>query len=213
MNFLARLKDRLWQKFVRDPAGYGRPVPREALDREYRSGAWDHFFGFDELPRHLVLAGAIHHFFPETPAVLDVGCGSGRLATVFRHYPFSRYLGVDVSGEAVARARALGLPRMEFTEGNYETWRPAGRFEAIAFNECIGYAQDPAATLAAFAAHLQPGGRFFVSHFRFGRHRAQWRRMESVCAVTHATSVMSADGRQVWDIKVLQPRAGAATVA
>ena len=77
MSTLARIIDRLLQKFVRDPAGYGRPVPVASLDAEYRSGHWDHFFSFDELPRNLVLAGAIHHHFPEGPAILDLGCGSG----------------------------------------------------------------------------------------------------------------------------------------
>jgi len=210
MNPLARLKDRLLQKFVRDPAGYGRPIAKEALDREYRSGNWDHFFGWDELPRNLVLAGAIHHHFPAAPRVLDLGCGSGRLATVFRPYPFARYLGVDLSTEAVARARALQLPAMEFAEGDYETWRPDGQFEAISFNECIGYARDPAATLRAFGAHLAPGGLFFLSHFRFGAYAAQWRRMAGVCDTVHATAVMSADGKQVWDIRVLRPRSPAA---
>jgi len=199
-----RLMDRLRQKFLRDPAGFGRPVPKESLDREYRTGSWDHFFGFAELPRNLVLAGTVNHFFPR-PAVLDVGCGSGRLATVFQRYPFSRYLGVDLSSEGVARARALGLPGAEFIEGNYESWRPEGRFEAIIFNECIGYASDPAATLAAFAPHLAEGGRFFLSHYRFGNYQAQWRRMEQVCSVVAATAVMSPEG-QVWDIKILRPR-------
>jgi trans-aconitate methyltransferase len=156
---LARIKDRLAQKFIRDPAGLGRPIAKEALDNEYRSGHWDHFFAFDELPRNLVIAGTVHHFYPR-PAVLDLGCGSGRLATVFQSYPTARYLGADLSTEGVARSRALQLPGTEFIEANYETWRPDGRFEAIIFNECIGYAVDPGATLAAFAPHLTPDGRF-----------------------------------------------------
>lgn len=206
MSFIARLKDRLLQKFVRDPAGYGRPVPTAALDGEYRSGAWDHFFSFAELPRNLVLAGAINHCFPDQPAVLDLGCGSGRLATVFTRYPFSRYLGVDVSPEGVTRARALALPRMEFIVGDYETWRPDGQFDAIAFNECIGYARDPAATLRAFSAHLRPGGRFFLSHFRFGTYAAQWRRMATVCDTVEAAAVTNETGDKIWDIKILNPR-------
>lgn len=208
MPTFSHLKNRLLQKLVRDPAGYGRPVPKASLDQEYASGNWDHFFGFDELPRNLVLAGAINQFFPEQPAVLDVGCGSGRLASVFRVYPFSCYLGVDLSTEAVTRAGTLGLPRMKFTEGNYETWRPAGTFDAIVFNECIGYAQDPAATLTAFARHLEPGGLFFLSHFRFGSYAAQWRRIETVCEVVRATAVMNGAGTQIWDIKILRPREG-----
>jgi SAM-dependent methyltransferase len=202
----SRLLDRLLQKFVRDPAGYGRPIPPEVLDHEYRSGNWDHFFSFAELPRNLVLAGAINHFFPDRPAVLDVGCGSGRLASVFQRYPHSRYLAVDVSAEGVARARQLGLAHVDFVVGNYETWRPDGQFEAIAFNECIGYAHDPAATLRAFSAHLKPGGLFFLSHFRFGNYAAQWRRMAGVADVVEATSVSDRTGERFWDIKVLRPR-------
>lgn len=206
MNPWSRIKDRLIQKFVRDPAGFGRPIAKEALDREYSSGNWDHFFSFTELPRNLVLAGAIHHLFPKDPRVLDLGCGSGRLATVFRHYPFTRYLGVDVSSEAIKRASALEIPHMEFIEGNYETWRPQERFNAISFNECIGYASDPAATLRAFSQHLTPDGLFFLSHFRFGAYAAQWKRMETVCETVHAAAVSSGDGLQTWDIRILRPR-------
>jgi len=207
VSFLEKIRSRLLQKFVRDPAGFGRPVPVDALDHEYRSGSWDHFFGFSELPRNLVLAGIINHCFPQNPAVLDLGCGSGRLATVFKNYPFSRYLGVDVSAAGIERATALALPHMEFRVGNYETWRPDGQFDAIAFNECIGYAQDPAATLAAFSAHLKPGGLFFLSHFRFGSYAAQWRRMAGVCDTVEAAAVTDASGDKTWDIKVLRPRA------
>ena len=200
---LAKFRERLVQRFIRDPAGYGRPVPVAALDAEYRDGHWDHFFSFAELPRNLVLAGLINQFF-KTPAVLDIGCGSGRLATVFQVYPWSRYVGVDASTEGLAKARALALPRVEWVEGNYETWRPDGTFDAIVFNECIGYARDPAATLTAFAAHLAPGGLFFLSHYRFGSYAAQWRRIKTVCDVLQATAVMSSRG-QIWDLKILLP--------
>ncbi len=207
MSSFARLKDRLLQKFVRDPAGYGRPVPAAAFDREYQSGEWDHFFSFAELPRSALLAAAIHHCFPDQPAVLDLGCGNGRFAQVLQHYPFARYLGVDLSPEAVKRARALGLPRMEFVEGDFETWRPAAAFDAIVLNESIGYAHDPAATLAAFSDHLRPDGRFFVSLYRSGSYAAQWRRVERVSDIVEAVATSDAAGEKTWDVKILKPRA------
>ena len=202
-NLLSKIKDRIIRKLFRDPYGYGRPIGKEFLDNEYDTGHWDHFFAFDELPRNLVIAGAVNHYF-ERPSVLDLGCGSGRLAKVFQNYPFSRYIGVDLSTEAVARARALNLLSVSFIEGDFETWRPDVSFDAIVFNECIGYAHDPAATLAAFSPYLAEGGCFFLSHYRYGNYRAQWRRMERVCSVVAATSVMSPKG-QIWDIKVLRP--------
>jgi SAM-dependent methyltransferase len=202
---LAHLKDRLLQKFLRDPAGYGRPVPTAALDAEYREGRWEHFFSLDELPRNLVIAGTVQQLFAQ-PAVLDIGCGSGRLASLYQVHPFRRYVGVDISREGLAKARSLGLPRVEWIEANYETWRPEESFDAIVFNECIGYARDPAATLAAFAQHLAPEGKFFLSHYRYGSFAAQWRRIGTVCETVHATAVTSSQG-QVWDIKVLRPLA------
>ncbi len=197
--------DRLLQKFVRDPAGYGRPVPAASFDEEYRSGSWDHFTSFAELPRTLVLAGAIHHFFPDQPAVLDLGAGSGRLAVALSRYPFGRYLGVDLSREATGRARALGLSRMDFVEGDFETWRPdTAPFDAIVFNESIGYARDPAATLLAFQAHLKPAGLIFSSLYRAGSAAAQWRRMDRVATTREAMTVTDGATNKSWDIRVLQ---------
>jgi len=195
---------RLRQKFVLDPAGFGRPVPAAAFDEEYRSGQWDHFLGFEELTRNSVLAGAINHFFPR-PAILDVGCGSGRLAALCSYYPRARYLGIDLSTEALSRARQLNLPDTEFAAGDFEHWRPTGHFDAIIFNESIGYARDPAATMTDFCAYLTPGGRFFLSLYRSGHYKAQWRRLDRVTRVVAATTVTSPQ-RRVWDVKVLEPR-------
>ena len=203
----AKLKERLLYKFIREPAGYGRPVPAASFDEEYRSGSWDHFTSFAELPRTLVLAGAIHHFYPDQPAILDIGAGNGRLAVALQPYHPGRYLGVDLSPEAVTRARALALPGMEFTAGNFETWRPAEKFDAIVFNESIGYAVDPAATFTAFAAHLKPAGKFFVSLYQSGNAAAQWRRIERACVTREATTVTDRTGTKTWDVRILEPRA------
>ena len=118
--------------------------------------------------------------------------------------PASRRLpGIQI--DATPPPAVLALPRMDFIEGNYETWRPDGKFDAIIFNECIGYARDPAATLAAFTPHLAADGLFFLSHFRFGSYAAQWRRMATVCDTVQATAIMAAPER-IWDIKILRPR-------
>jgi SAM-dependent methyltransferase len=188
---------------VRAPRGYGKPVPKDALDREYRTGSWDHFFSPDELPRNMVVLGAVIAPGP-SPSVLDLGCGSGRMASLLAPYRPRRYLGVDLSSEGLARARRLGLPGFEFAEGNYETWRTQETFDAVLFNECLGYARDPAKVAAAFVPQVRPGGRMIISHFRFGNHRAVWRRLTAVLRVLDEASVTNSRG-QTWDIKTLQP--------
>jgi SAM-dependent methyltransferase len=204
-----RLLRHLRFRFVDGPRGAGKPVPAAALDGEYAGGHWDHFLGREELPRQAVLAALIRDAFPRPPRVLDLGCGSGRLASLLRPGETARWLGVDLSREGLARARALGLAHAEFREGNFETWRPEGEtFDAIVFNECIGYAASPADALAAFVPHLAPQGRFFLSHFRFGTWAAQWRALERVAPAEFACTVGAA-GDKIWDLRVLAPRPAA----
>jgi trans-aconitate methyltransferase len=205
MSLLGQFADRLRQRFFLRPIGYGHPVPKEALDAEYRSGHWDHFGSSDEFPRYERLAGLIGGMFPQAPAVLDLGCGSGRLAILLQKRPLAGYLGVDLSSEGVGRARGLQLPGMEFVEGDFETWRPTATFDVIVFNESAGYARDPAALLVAFSRHLRPGGFIIVSQFRFGNHRALWRRILRTSEVVRTEIVTAGkNGRLTWDLRALR---------
>jgi len=202
---MASFFDRLLHKFVRARQGYGRPLPKAVLDGEYTSGAWSHFHELPELGRQVLVAGLVTQMHPHA-AVLDLGCGSGRLAQLFQPFRLRRYLGVDLSTEGLARARALNLAGCEFVEGNFETWRPSEKFEVILFTECIGYARDPGALVAAFLPWLAPGGHVIISHFRFGHWPAHWRRIAHHTQVIEANTVTNSRG-QTWDIKILQPLA------
>lgn len=198
-NLIARLR----RKFLLEPAGYGRPVDQAAVDGEYRSGAWAHFHQLPELPRQSVIVGYVTELH-KNPSILDLGCGSGRLAQLFRTHPFRRYLGVDLSPEGIKMARALNLERCEFAEGNFETWQPREKFDVIMFSECIGYARDPGALVAAFAPWLETGGTVVISHFRFGHWQAHWRRVNQHLKTFEATTVAN-DRGQTWDIRLLRP--------
>lgn len=202
MNLFRRdLLARLRRKFLLEPAGYGRPVDQAAMDGEYRSGAWVHFHALPELPRQSVIVGCVTQLHPN-PALLDLG--SGRLAQLFQPHPFRRYLGVDFSPEGLRLARELKLARCEFVENNFETWRPAEKFDVIIFSECIGYSNDPGALVAAFVPFLEPGGTIVSSHFRSGHWPAHWRRVEQHLRVFATTTVANERG-QTWDIKLLRP--------
>lgn len=199
-----RLLRYLHRRFILEPRGMGRPTDQHVLDHEYSSGNWDHFFSWDELPRNQVLAGAVHYFYPKDPTILDLACGSGRLAQLYQNFPFARYIGADISSEGIAQATKLSLPRAEFVVADAESWEPPTQFDAIILNECIGYFADPAVILKRFTPYLKPDGRFFISVHRFARSGAQWKRLESVATVEAATAVMSTKGN-VWDIKILRP--------
>jgi trans-aconitate methyltransferase len=201
--FRRDLLTRLKYKYFEAPAGYGRPIPREAADAEYASGAWRHFHELPELARQAVIVVTVSQLH-QNPAVLDVGCGSGKLAQLFQPYPCRRYLGVDFSTEGIRLARTLGLKGCEFVEGDFTTWRPKEMFDVIIFSECLGYAPDPGALTVAFLPFLMPVGQMIVSHFRFGHWQAFWRRLARHLRTLESTTLTNARG-QTWDVKVLQP--------
>lgn len=204
MNPVALFWNRLTYRLYGASTGAGKPVPVAALDREYASGAWDHFYGPDEQPRFDVLLGLLDTAGP-SPSLLELGCGSGRLLSLIPPGMVSRYLGVDLSEEGLKRARALGRPGADFLRADFETWRPAEPWDLIVFNESIGYACDPATTVLAFSRHLTPCGRIIISHHRYGNSGAQWKRIESVLDVEKSATASNARG-QHWDLKVLRPR-------
>lgn len=200
----ADLLNRLRRKFLLEPAGYGRPLSKETLDGEYRGGAWAHFHAPAELPRQLLVAGLAATLHPQ-PRVLDVGCGSGLMARLLQAHQPRRYLGIDLSDEGLALARALALPGAEFRAENFETWRPSEMFDVIILSECVGYARDPGALVQGLFPALAADGHLIISYYRSGHWEALWRRIETGTTARQTTTLSNPEG-QTWDIKVLQPR-------
>jgi len=188
-------------------AGLGQPVPVEALDREYATGQWDHFFSPREKARHDCLVEIIRAVHPH-PRLLDLGCGSGRLASLLPAENIADYLGVDVSAEGLRRARSLALspPLNRFEQRNFEVWSPAaGAFDVITFNECLGYAADPRRTALRITSTLAPGGTLIVSHFRSSNYEAFWRRLDRSFTFP-LERIATNDQGQTWDLRVLRAR-------
>jgi SAM-dependent methyltransferase len=185
--------------------GLGRPIPPTALDHEYASGAWAHFFGPSERARHDELIRLIRAAHPR-PRLLDLGCGSGRLASLLDPGSLAHYLGVDLSAEGLWQAAALRLAHGRFERRDFEQWTPApGDFDVITFNECLGYAPDPLRTARRFYATLAPGGGLLVSHFRSGNHAEFWRRLGREFDFP-VQLVVSNDAGQTWDLRQLVRR-------
>jgi SAM-dependent methyltransferase len=185
----------------------GRPVPAEVFDRDYAAGHWDLLFADEETPRNRTVADLIAGVVPH-PTVLDIGCGSGRLAQLLAPVGPARYVGVDLSGAALQRAQALGLGGCEFVRGNFETWLPTERYDVVVFNESIGYARDPAAIVRRFSGCLISPGGLVVSYYRSGNYTAIWRRIAGVADTIRAVVVRNERGA-TWDIKLLHQRSRA----
>ena len=91
--------------------------------------------------------------------LLDVGCGQGRSAKLFRAAGFE-VTGVEPSARQARQAR---LAELTVVEARLETDRMGGRFDAILLANALEHLDNPRAALRRCAGLLAPGGWLFVS--------------------------------------------------
>lgn len=97
--------------------------------------------------------------------MLDIGCGSGALASTFAGHGWS-VAGVEPSAEAADRARAAGVEVHTGTLDDAPWQGPT--FDAIVFNHSLEHVPDPLASLRQAAALLRDGGMLAVAVPNFG---------------------------------------------
>ncbi|MFO7561191.1 MAG: class I SAM-dependent methyltransferase [Enhygromyxa sp.] len=111
--------------------------------------------------------------------VLDLGCGRGRaLLLLAERFPRSRFVGVDISAEALewarAQARERGLTNISFEQSDAAALGDEHRahYDLITTFDAIHDQRDPAAVLAVIAGSLAPGGVYLMQDIASSGHHA-----------------------------------------
>lgn len=107
--------------------------------------------------------------FPEPTAILDVGCGTGRLLrTAEQRFPAARLEGVDAAVEMVRYAQGV-LPaasRITFRQATAERLPFAdAQFDLVFSTMTFHHWNDQRAGIAEVARVLKPGGRWLLADF------------------------------------------------
>jgi cyclopropane fatty-acyl-phospholipid synthase-like methyltransferase len=139
------------------------PIKKVFWDQEFSSGKWnfiDNTAG-DCVYSHL-------DRFAANKSVLDLGCGPGNTANEMAP-GYQKYLGVDISEEALAKGRrrteANGRAGMNsFERGDFLSYVPPQKFDVILFREAmyhvpLGKVKE---TLDRYSKYLKDGGVFIV---------------------------------------------------
>jgi SAM-dependent methyltransferase len=140
------------QRRLSDPSVVNREygtLDRLRLRRLDRTG----WLRFDELDEEQSLLRAIAEAHPTR--VLDVGCGDGRLPSL---YAAPEVVCVDSSPAAVEAAAARGLDAQLADAVSLPF--PDGSFDVVTCSHALYHLADVDAALAEFVRVLRPGGRF-----------------------------------------------------
>ena len=176
---------------------------REHL-KKYVKGDFDYLWNINELSRFSVVAGYCQ-FLKQNGRILEVGSGESMLNQ--RLSPaYSYFLGIDTSSHAIKRAAARGRANSEFVATDAQTFVPEGRFDVIAFNECLEYFHDPAGLVVRYETYLDSNGVLVVSIFDGTPTRSAniWRSLEARYRLVDHTRVFNSI-KQSWRIAVLAP--------
>lgn len=106
---------------------------------------------------------------PDPRAILDVGCGTGRLLIAAEHtFPNARLEGVDAAVEMVKRAQGM-LPaasRITFRQSTAERLPfQDAQFDLVFSTMTFHHWSDQRAGIAEVARVLKPGGRWLLADF------------------------------------------------
>lgn len=97
----------------------------------------------------------------EPPAVVDLGCGDGRLtAELHRRFGARQTVGIDSSPEMLARAADYAGPEVSFEAGDLSTW--SGSADIVFANASLQWVPDHRAVLARWRSGLPPEGQIAV---------------------------------------------------
>ena len=96
--------------------------------------------------------------------ILDVGCGAGDVSFLLARLvgPSGTIVGVDRSGDAVAmataRAQAMGLSQVTFSQGEIDDISLEQPVDAVVGRFVLMYSPEPSMTLRRIAANVRAGG-------------------------------------------------------
>ena len=127
------------------------------------------------LETHIIpLVGGLHERLTRGARMLDAGCGAGRILNRFAElYPKSRFVGLDLSAEAIAAATAdaaaRGLANVEFhirDLTDFDRTAEPDQFDVVATFDAVHDQAQPLNLLKGIRRTLKPDGLYVMQDIK-----------------------------------------------
>ncbi|MDY6781340.1 MAG: class I SAM-dependent methyltransferase [Cyanobacteriota bacterium] len=106
---------------------------------------------------------------PESPYILDLGCGTGRLLTrLAKQFPDLQGVGVDFSEEMLRQARKQNLDeiRLNYVLGNAESLPlESAQFDAVFNTISFLHYPNPEQVFSEIHRALKPQGKYYLADY------------------------------------------------
>lgn len=112
----------------------------EKWNEEWKSGSWNYMEDIAiERSKTAVIGGVYAKIFSRPDAsVLDIGCGEGGISDYLNSAQKSKYVGIDISSEAIGIAKKK-RPGIKFIDIAANIYSPSQKFDVIIFSEVLYY--------------------------------------------------------------------------
>lgn len=135
-------------------------------DKEWKSGAWRYMETVAvERARISVIGGVfIPMYAGANASVLDIGCGEGSIADFLTDAAKAKYVGVDLSKEAIIAAKKARGPPLRFVHAAAHKFQPLHKFDVVVFSDVLYYTEHEK-VLKQYEQYLNLNGVLIISIF------------------------------------------------
>lgn len=180
-------------------------ITKNMWEKEFSTGQWDYLdFTPAERARSVVIGMYCRHFSP-VGKILDVGCGLGTTVDFLNGIQKKKYLGLDISKEALKKAakKKVSFQNIDFAEFETKT-----KFDIVIFNEVLYYMDEKRALGQALNILLKDG-KVIISSYRMKNKqydkkiREASRKLFKSIEAIEITSIVKKQ-KVIWRVEVLE---------
>jgi 2-polyprenyl-6-hydroxyphenyl methylase/3-demethylubiquinone-9 3-methyltransferase len=180
-------------------------VSKNKWEKEFSTGRWDYLDSTPAERARSAIIGMLCKYYCPKGKILDVGCGLGTTIDFLNTDQRQKYLGLDISEEAIKKA---SKKKANFLVSDFNNFKSSRKFDVIMFNEVLYYMDENSAYEQALNI-LTKNGIILVSLYQMKNKRYDqkiWKASRNFLKSIEAIDISSKVKNQLvtWRVEALK---------